>query len=74
MTYCTVEVDVDLSDFDDDDLINEIKTRGLEDMLGLTIAPDLHDLIERIYYLHRSNQTFDNELKQLFYSTLGRIV
>ncbi len=68
MAYVTVEVDVDLSEFSDQDLIDELETRNGK-------ALDNHvDLIRQIYELHRINQDYSKQLNELFYTILGRVV
>lgn len=64
--YKTVEVDVDLSDFDTEDLIEELELRGKE------LAVD--NLIEKIWILRREGRDYQTELDQLIYKTLGKIV
>lgn len=67
--YTEVEVDVDLSDFSDDDLIEEIESRGLQ------LPTDLPtDLVTAIYFKRRSGQDYQRELDELIYSTIGKIV
>lgn len=63
--YTEVEVDVDLKDFSDDDLIEEIESRGLQ-------LPT--DLVTAIYFKRRSGQDYQRELDELIYSTIGKIV
>ena len=68
MAYVTVEVDVNLSEFSDQDLIDELETRNGK-------ALDNHvDLIRQIYELHRINQDYSKQLNELFYTILGRVV
>ena len=67
--YTEVEVDVDLSDFDDDDLIEEVERRRL----GVDIATDdAKELIEKIYHLRRLGRDYEQELDQLIYAVTGR--
>jgi signal recognition particle GTPase len=69
--YTEVEVDVELSDFDDDDLIEEIERRNL----SVDAAPEqAKELVEKIYHLRRQNKNYEQELDKLIYSVLGRIV
>jgi hypothetical protein len=69
--YKEVEVDVDLDDFDDDDLIEEIERRNL----GVDIAPDnAKELIDAIYHLRRLGRDYEQELDQLIYAVTGRAV
>jgi len=68
--YTEVEVDVDISEFDTDDLLEELEERGALPAEGNVNAKEL---IEQMYYLHRQGQDCTHMLDQLFYSVLGRI-
>jgi hypothetical protein len=68
--YKEVEVDVDLDDFDDDELVEEIERRNL----GVDIATaDAKELVEKIYHLRRQGRDYESELDQLIYTVIGRI-
>ena len=68
--YTEVEVDVDLDDFDDQDLIDELESRGRGfDVAGQTPT----ELVNRIYQLRRSGGDYQRELDELIYVTIGRI-
>lgn len=70
-TICTeVEVDVDLSDFDTDDLIEELESRGA----GTGEFGDGKDVLLSIYEKRRLGQDYQTELDQLIWLGLGRIV
>ena len=69
--YTEVEVDVDLEEFDTDDLLEELDLRGALLPEGNVIAKDL---IEQIYYLRRQGQAYEHLMDSLIYSVLGRIV
>ena len=68
--YTEVEVDVDLVDFDTDDLLDELENRG-----ALPPEADINakELVEQMYYLHRQGKDCTHMLDPLFYSVLGRI-
>ena len=69
--YTEVEVDVSLDDFEDDDLIDELERRGK----GFEVHNQTPtELVTAIYEKRRVGKTFDQELDQLIYITLGRIV
>ena len=68
--YTEVEVDVDISEFDTDDLLEELEERGALPPEGNVNAKEL---IEQMYYLHRQGRDCTHMLDQLFYSVLGRI-
>ena len=69
-TYPEVEVDVDLSDFDTDDLIEELESRG-------SAALDYGDgkeVLNAIYEKRRLGQDYQTDLDQLIWLGLGKIV
>ena len=66
-----VEVDVDLDEFDDNELLDEIERRKLS---VLDASPDeARRLLEEIYYKRVMNKDFTAELDRYFYLTLGRL-
>jgi hypothetical protein len=68
--YTEVEVDVELSDFEDDDLIEELERRGRGfDVAGQTPT----ELVDRIHQLRRNGGDYQRELDELIYVTIGRI-
>lgn len=69
--YTEVEVDVGLEDFDTDDLIEELESRGK----GLEIASQSGtDLITAIYQKRRLGQDYQRELDELIYLGIGKIM
>jgi hypothetical protein len=70
--YTEVEVDVDLSDFDTDDLLEELESRGALPVDGLG---DTRSLLEAIWLKRRLGRTdYQTELDQLIWSSLGRVI
>ena len=68
--YTEVEVDVDLDDFDDQDLIDELERRGR----GFDVAGQSPtELVDRIHQLRRNGGDYQRELDELIYVTIGRI-
>jgi len=65
--YQEVEVDIELSDFETEDLIEELQKRGGS---GSTRT----DLIDIIFHKRRAGQDFTQELDELIYNTIGRFV
>lgn len=66
-----VEVEVDLEDFDTDDLIEELESRGR----GLEVGSQTGtELIAAIYQKRRLGQDYQRELDELIYLGIGRIV
>jgi hypothetical protein len=68
--YKEVEVDVDLSDFETDDLIEELESRGA----GVGEFGDGKDILMSIYEKRRLGQDYQTELETLIYLGLGKIV
>lgn len=65
--YTEVEVDVDLSDFDTDDLIDEINRRNK------TSSTSIQEQVTKIYELKRTNKSYEEELDLLIYDVIGRM-
>ncbi len=69
----TVDVDVDLGDFDTDELIEELESRG-------KFAPEPQSLylegslIDKIFQLRRQGKNFDKELDEYLYQVTGRAI
>ncbi len=69
--YTEVEVDVGLEDFDDEDLIEELESRGK----GLEIASrNGTEIVRLIYEKRRLGQDYQHELDELIYMAIGKIV
>jgi len=74
MTYKTVytEVEVDLEEFDDSELIDELESRGL---MQVSNPSNIKDLVEKIWLKRRlGNHDYQIELDRLIYQVLGHIV
>jgi hypothetical protein len=69
--YTEVEVDVDLGDFDTDDLIEELESRDSEIAQGYG---DGKEVLQIIYEKRRMGKDYQEELDQLIWLGLGRIV
>ena len=68
--YTEVEVDVDLSDFETADLIEELESRGA----GATDYGDGKDLLQSIYEKRRLGKDYQIELEALIYLGLGKFI
>lgn len=66
--YITTEVEVDISEFDTDDLIEELKSRDSDYVHGN------NGLIEKIWILRREGRDYQDELDLLIYNTIGKII
>lgn len=67
--YTEVEVDVELSDFDTEDLIEELESRGA----GWNTWADGNELIQRIHQLRRTGGDYQRELDELIWFSMGKI-
>ena len=72
--YTEVEVDVDLSEFDTDDLIEELENRGLDYNTQGVDADEMRGLLEQIWINRRQGQDYQPQLDQLIWGVLGRVV
>ena len=68
--YSEVEIDVDLGDFDTDDLIEELESRGS----GVMDYGDGKEILQTIYEKRRLGKDYQTELDQLIWLGLGRII
>ena len=70
--YTEVEVDVDLSDFDTEDLREELESRG---ELPVEHGGDATELLTAIWLKRRMGRVdYQTELETLIYLGLGRII
>ena len=70
----TADVEVDLSDIDTDDLIDELETRGRDYNTNGVDADEMRNLLETIWLNRRAGKDYQNELDKLIYGVLGKIV
>jgi hypothetical protein len=68
--YTEVEVDVNLSEFDTDDLIEELESRGA----GTSEFGDGKELLQTIYEKRRLGKDYQTELDQLIWMGIGKFV
>lgn len=64
----TIDVDVDLDQFNTDDLIDELESRGE------VFQTESTSILEEIYHLRRQNLDYQHKLDELIYEVLGKIV
>ena len=70
--YKEVEVDINLGDFETDDLLEELESRG---ELPADSQHSSKDLLNAIWLKRRMGRTdYQTELDQLIYAGLGQIV
>lgn len=68
--YTEVEVDVDLSDFETDDLLEELESRGS----GVLDYGDGKEVLQAIYEKRRLGKDYQQDLDQLIWLGLGRVL
>ena len=70
--YTEVEVDVDISEFDTEDLLDELASRG---SLPQEADDTSKELLEKIWMKRRlGKDNYQEELDQLIYQVLGHVV
>ena len=70
--YTEVEVDVNLSDFETDDLREELESRG---EVPVEHGADATEVLQAIWLKRRVGRTdYQTELDQLIYAGIGKIV
>lgn len=72
--YVTTEVEVDLDDFDTDDLIDELERRGMDYNDRYVDADQMRVLLESIWLNRRNGHDYQKQLDQLIYGVLGKII
>lgn len=70
----TAEAEVDLSDFDTDDLVEELESRGLDYNTQGVDADEMRLLLEQIWLKRRQGQEYQSDLDQLIWGILGKVV
>ena len=70
IVYTEVEVDVDLGQFSDEDLLDELAQRDL--------IPNSHgdgnEMIDKIFQLRRLGKNYEKELDEYLYFKTGRAI
>ena len=72
--YVTTEVEIDLSDFETDDLIEELENRGYDYNTKGVDADEMRGLLEKVWLNRRTGKDYQNELDKLIYGVLGKVV
>ena len=73
----TVEVDVDLSDFDDEDLIEVLENRGYvidNTTVSFGRRPKVDDAIQELYLAIKLGKPYDDLVRKLVMDRTGRIL
>ncbi len=74
MKYVTAEVEVDLSEFDTDDLIEELENRGMDYNTKYVDGEEMRVLLEKIWQKRRIGKDYQQELDGLIRGVLGKVI
>lgn len=69
--YTEVDVDVDISDFETEDLLEELESRGA---LPADNNINAQEVLEAIWIKRRIGKDYSAEVDQLIYECLGKII
>ncbi len=72
--YVTAEVEVDLSDFDTDDLVEELENRGYDYNTQGVDGDEMREVLEQIWQKRRLGKDYQQELDRLIYGVLGKTI
>lgn len=67
-------VHVNADDFEDDELVDELESRGYSINKDIDHDSTVNELIRHIFEKRRVGKDYQHELDDLIYTTLGRIV
>lgn len=69
-----VDVQVNLDEWDTDDLIQELERRECDYNTNGVDADDMKELLEQVWLKRRTGNDYQSELDQLIYGVLGKVV
>ena len=72
--YVTAEVEVDLEEFDTDELIEELERRGVDYNTNGVDGDEMREVLDQVWQKRRLGRDYQAELNQLIYGVLGKIV
>ena len=65
-----IEVDIDLDQFDDEELMAEVAARNL----GIAVPEGTHQLITTIWLKRRLGVDYDADIDALIYHVIGKVI
>jgi hypothetical protein len=78
MPYVNVNVDIDideiLKDLTDDEIIDELKSRGKDYNLNFVDPDKMKEVLLSLYEKRRIGKDYQSELDELIYGILGKII
>lgn len=72
--YVEAEVEIDLDEFDDDELLSELESRGLDLNSSFVSGDVMRDLLTTVWMKRRLGKPYDAEVDQLIYYGLGKVL
>lgn len=72
--YKEVEVEIVIDDFDTDELIEELESRGIDYNTNGVDGDEMRSVLEQVWLRRRQGQDYQQELDQLIWGVLGRVV
>jgi hypothetical protein len=72
--YKEVEVEIDIDDFDTDELIEELERRGIDYNTNGVDGDEMRSVLEQVWLRRRQGQDYQQDLDQLIWGVLGKIV
>ena len=72
--YKDVEVEVDLEDFDDDELMDELERRQLDLNTQYVSGDRMRELLTAVWERRRLGKDYQAQLDDMIYYGLGKIV
>lgn len=72
MPYVHLDTDV-LNDFDTEDLIEELESRGHTVLKDVDYDSDANEIVRHIFEKRRVGKDYQHEIDVLIYNVLGRI-
>lgn len=72
--YVTAEVEVSLEEFDTDELIDELESRGVDYNTNGVDGDKMREVLDQIWQKRRIGQDYQAQLDKLIYGVLGKVI
>lgn len=72
--YKEVEVEIDIDDFDTNELIEELERRGVDYNTNGVDGDEMRGVLEQVWLRRRQGQDYQAQLDSLIYGVLGKLV
>ena len=72
--YVTTEVEVSLEEFDTDELIDELESRGVDYNTNGVDGDEMREVLDQIWQKRRIGQDYQAQLDKLIYGVLGKVI